>query len=98
MNSRLIVAHVIESLDKRPWDLQNILDQELSFLPVDHRDRRFIFEMVNGIVRHRLTLDYVIDRYLTDSTLVKNKQLRRIIAVGIYQILYMDKVPGPCGC
>jgi 16S rRNA (cytosine967-C5)-methyltransferase len=93
MNSRLIVAHVIESLDKRPWDLQNILDHELSFLPVDHRDRRFIFEMVNGIVRNRLTLDYVIDKYLTDNTLVKNKQLRRIIAIGIYQILYMDKVP-----
>jgi len=93
MNSRLIVVHIIESLDKRPWDLQNILDQELSFLSVDHRDRRFIFEMANGIVRHRLTLDYVIDRYLTDNTLVKNKQLRRILAVGIYQILFMDKVP-----
>jgi len=49
--------------------------------------------MANGIVRRRLTLDYVIDRYLTDNTLIKNKQLRRILAVGIYQILFMDKVP-----
>jgi ribosomal RNA small subunit methyltransferase RsmB len=73
--------------------MENLVDQELQASGVDHRDRRFIFEIIYGIVRHRLTIDYVIEQYLNDRSLINNKHLKRILEIGLYQIMYMDKVP-----
>ena len=73
--------------------MENLVEQELQASGVDHRDRRFIFEIVYGIVRHRLTIDYVIEQYLNDRSLMDNKHLKRVLEIGLYQIMYMDKVP-----
>jgi 16S rRNA (cytosine967-C5)-methyltransferase len=93
MNSRIIILHILEQYDKRPWAMENLVDQELEASGVDHRDRRFIFEIIYGIVRRRLTIDYVIEHYLNDRSLMNNKHLKRILEIGLYQIMYMDKVP-----
>ena len=93
MNTRTIILHILEHYDKRPWAMENLVDEELQASGVDHRDRRFIFEIVYGIVRHRLTIDYVIEQYLNDRSLMDNKHLKRILEIGLYQIMYMDKVP-----
>jgi 16S rRNA (cytosine967-C5)-methyltransferase len=73
--------------------MENLVDQELQASGADHRDRRFIFEIIYGIVRRRLTIDYVIERYLNDRSLMNNKHLKRVLEIGLYQIMYMDKVP-----
>jgi 16S rRNA (cytosine967-C5)-methyltransferase len=93
MNSRSIILRILESFDKRPGDLERLVDKELTASPVDHRDRRFIFEIVYGVMRRRLTLDYVIERHLSDAGLRGNKQLKRILEIGVYQLLFMDRVP-----
>ncbi|MGB7566343.1 MAG: 16S rRNA (cytosine(967)-C(5))-methyltransferase RsmB [Chitinivibrionales bacterium] len=93
MNTRSIILHILEQYDKRPWAMENLVEQELQASGVDHRDRRFIFEIVYGIVRHRLTIDYVIEQYLNDRSLMDNKHLKRVLEIGLYQIMYMDKVP-----
>jgi 16S rRNA (cytosine967-C5)-methyltransferase len=93
MNSRIAILRILESFDKRPGDLEPIIDKELAMSPVDHRDRRFIFEIVYGIVRRRLTLDYMIERRLSDPSLFEVKPLKRILELGIYQLLFMERVP-----
>ena len=94
MNSRTIVLYILEQYDKRPWAMETIVDLELQSPSIDHRDKRFVFEILYGIVRHRLTIDYVIEHYLDDpSLLISNKHLKRVLEIGFYQIMYMDKVP-----
>jgi 16S rRNA (cytosine967-C5)-methyltransferase len=93
MNSRTAIVRILESFDKRPGDLEPIIEKELVQNPVDHRDRRFIFEIVYGIIRRRLTLDYIIERHLNDASLNENKLLKRILELGIYQLLFMERVP-----
>lgn len=93
MNTRIIVLNILEQCDKRPWAMENIIDEELQSPSIDHRDKRFIFEILYGIVRHRLTIDYVMEQYLNDASLMSNKHLKRILEIGFYQLLYMDRVP-----
>ncbi len=85
--------HILESFDKHPGDVERLIDRELNLKPVDHRDRRFIFEIVYGIIRRRLTLDYVIDMHLSEENLRSNRLLRRILEIGLYQLLFMERVP-----
>lgn len=56
-------------------------------------DIRFIGELVNGVTKRRLTLDYVISKH---SKVRLNKIAPYVLAVlrsGVYQIIYMSKVP-----
>lgn len=56
-------------------------------------DIRFIGEIVNGVIKRKITLDYIIAKH---SSVKLNKISPFVLAVlrsAIYQILYMDKVP-----
>ncbi len=93
MNSRAIILKILQSFDKRPGVLDTAIERVLALNPVDHRDRRFVFEIVYGIMRRRLTLDYIAEQFLDDPSAMQNPDLVRILEIGSYQILYMDKVP-----
>lgn len=93
MNSRQAVLQILTEFDSHPGNLDRLIDYNLKGVGVDHRDRRFIFEIVYGVVRRRLTLDYVIDRQISDAHYQKNTDLRRILQIGLYQLFYMDRVP-----
>jgi 16S rRNA (cytosine967-C5)-methyltransferase len=91
--SRAIVLKVLTAFDKRPGPLDYAIERELSQNPFDHRDRRFIFEIVYGVMRRRLTLDFVIGAFVDDPRVLENTYIMRILEIGAYQILYMDRVP-----
>jgi 16S rRNA (cytosine967-C5)-methyltransferase len=93
MNSRQFVLKIMTGFDKRPGNLDRLIEQTLDDTYIDHRDRRLIFEIVYGIVRHMATLDYMIDRYVTDEKYRADRLLRRILRIGFYQLLYLDRVP-----
>jgi len=59
-------------------------------------DRRFFTGLFYGVIEKKLTLDFYID-CLSEK---KNKDIRvlNILRMGLYQILYMDKVPDNAAC
>ncbi len=60
------------------------------FSPIDIR---FIGEIVNGVIKRKITLDYIIAKH---SSVKLNKISPFVLAVlrcAIYQIIFMDKVP-----
>lgn len=91
-NPRKLILRILEEFDKNPCDPDHIIDKNLKNSQIDHRDRRFIFEIVYGILRHRSTIDYAISHHLTDN-INKDENLYRILRIGIYQLVYMSKVP-----
>ena len=59
----------------------------------EQRDKAFASRMVYGVISRKITLDYIID-FLSNIKLKKiSKQVLLILRMGLYQILYMDKVP-----
>ncbi|MBN2037709.1 MAG: 16S rRNA (cytosine(967)-C(5))-methyltransferase RsmB [Chitinispirillaceae bacterium] len=93
MNARRHIVLILAQIDRHPGCMERIVDQSLDRARLDHRDKRFVFEIVYGIVRRRLTLDYIIGPLLDNAQLRKNETLRRILRLGLYQLIYMDRVP-----
>lgn len=93
MNPRDRALFVLERFDRRRAPLDIVLERTLSRPGLDQRDRRFIHELVHGILRRRMMLDFVIDHFLGDPRLRANDHLRRVLELGLYQLLYMDRVP-----
>ncbi len=54
-------------------------------------DKAFFTALVYGVIERKLTLDYNIDIYLKNPKI--KPQLRTILRLGAYQLLFMDKVP-----
>lgn len=56
-------------------------------------DRAFITELVYGVLRFRGTLDWVLGQYMNRPLDKISPWIREILRLGVYQLMYMDKVP-----
>lgn len=93
MNSRQLIFRIMTAFDRRPGNLERLIEHATSGLHIDRRDRRFIFEVVYGMVRRMATLDYLINTYVTDEKNRADPLLRRLLRIGLYQMLYLERVP-----
>ncbi|MCB8813998.1 16S rRNA (cytosine(967)-C(5))-methyltransferase RsmB [Desulfosporosinus shakirovi] len=59
----------------------------------DSRDRQFVTLLVNGTLKNRLTLDYALRRHLSKPMSSLPHEVRAILRIGAFQVLYVDKVP-----
>lgn len=69
-----------------------LLQKKLGQLP-DVRDRQLVTLLVNGVLKHRLTLDYALRRHLHKPISALPRDVRGILRLGALQILYLDKIP-----
>lgn len=60
---------------------------------LDSRDAALCSRMVYGVVQHRLLLDYYIDHWCTQRAGHLEPVVAYILRLGVYQLLYMDRVP-----
>ncbi|MCD7890017.1 MAG: 16S rRNA (cytosine(967)-C(5))-methyltransferase RsmB [Oscillospiraceae bacterium] len=56
-------------------------------------DRRFISALYYGVIERRITLDAVIGKYSKRPIEKLSLEIREILRMGVYQLLYMDSVP-----
>lgn len=56
-------------------------------------DLRFIGEIVNGVIKRKITLDYIISKHSSVKLKKISPFLLAVLRSGAYQILYMTKVP-----
>lgn len=56
-------------------------------------DRAFITELVYGVLRFRGTLDWVLGQFMNRPLNKISPWIRDILRLGVYQLMYMDKVP-----
>ncbi|MGE5613401.1 MAG: 16S rRNA (cytosine(967)-C(5))-methyltransferase RsmB [Bacillota bacterium] len=61
-------------------------------------DRAFITEIVYGTVKWKLALDRVIAHYSSIRIKKLSPWIMNILRMGVYQLLYMTRVPAPAAC
>ncbi len=89
MNVREIAFRVLRIVEKRRFVPREELDPALSRM--EDRDRAFLKELVWGVLRRRVYLDWIINRFLNKKDIPPS--IRIILRMGAYQILFMDGVP-----
>jgi len=58
-------------------------------------DRAFVTELVYGVLRSLNTLDWVLRQHVKQPLEKQTPWTRNILRLGVYQIMYMDRVPAP---
>ena len=59
---------------------------------LDRQDRKFLKRLIEGTIERRITIDHVLDLYSTVPVKKMKKQVRTLLRMGTYQLLFMDGV------
>ncbi|MFC1534423.1 16S rRNA (cytosine(967)-C(5))-methyltransferase RsmB [Thermodesulfobacteriota bacterium] len=84
----------LNRLVRKPQYSGNYLDNLFQRNPyLNERDRAFISQLVQGVLRWRLRLDWVIGQF-ADLPLKKiNIPILNILRLALYQVFFLDRVP-----
>lgn len=72
---------------------KNLEDNKLSNL-----DRAFITELVYGSLKWKLSIDYIIDQFSSVKIKKLSPWILNILRLGVYQLVYMSKIPESAAC
>ena len=92
MNVRKTALSLLRDAEAGDKYIALTLDGFLSAHPCDARDRALLSALVYGVTERRVTLDYYIDALAADPKKV-GARLRQILRLGLYQLMYLDRVP-----
>ena len=92
-NARLVVLKLLTKLDKNSSYSNILLDDGLNKSDLDFQEKKFASALFYGVLERRITLDAVIKKYSSRPADKLNNDVRNILRMGVYQLLYMDSVP-----
>lgn len=70
-----------------------LLDQMLKTHALTSIDEAFLSKLFYGTIERIFTIHRIVDRYASVSVLKMKPEIRAILSVSVYQILFLDKVP-----
>lgn len=65
---------------------------------LDKNDRALVTEIVNGTLRNLIKIDWIISRFVKLNPKKITPSIRDILRCGIYQIMFLDKIPDFAVC
>lgn len=93
-NPRNLALKTIKSLTGESRHGGGYLDDLFESRPyLDHRDRAFISQLIQGVVRWRLRLDWIIGRFSDLPVSKIDPFVLNILRLALFQILFLDRVP-----
>lgn len=74
------------------------LNKQLEASELKELDRAFATELVYGTIKWKLTLDWIIKQFSSIKPGKISPWIMNILRLGIYQLLYMDRIPVSAAC
>lgn len=91
INARAKIVEILTKVDERQAYSDKLLDRELK--EFDENDRRFITEVVNGVLRWRNRLDWYLQQLYTGEFENLIPEVKNNLRSSLYQLIYLDKIP-----
>lgn len=92
LTARLLTVELLTRVEREGAYANVLLQNSLERLQ-EPRDRVLTTALVNGTMKHRLTLDYVLRNFLSKPLSSLPHEVRGILRSGAFQLLFMDRIP-----
>jgi 16S rRNA (cytosine967-C5)-methyltransferase len=91
---RDLALRALNSPNRRPGFAERYLENTFRQEPrLDGRDRAFAVHLVQGVLRWRLRLDWIIEQTVYFPFKEIEPPILNILRLALYQIFFMDRVP-----
>ncbi len=93
INLRKTAANMLLNIEKNGAYINIEMNKLRKEALCSEKDVRLIGEIVNGVIKRKITLDHIIS--LHSSTKLKKiaPYVLNVLRVGVYQLIFMDKIP-----
>jgi len=92
-SARKIAAATLQAIERTQAFSDDVFDRITKDLVVSERDRHLAFELVYGVLRHYLTLDWRLDQVSRKPMVRLPLTVATTLRVAAYQLLYLDRIP-----
>lgn len=98
-NAREIVLDTLLEIERNKVFSNQLLKSVLDkYDYLDIQDKRFIKRLTEGCIERRIELDYYLNQYSSVPVNKMKPLIRCLMRMGVYQIVYMDKIPDAAAC
>jgi 16S rRNA (cytosine967-C5)-methyltransferase len=95
---RETILTILVKIDSKQGYINILLSKSLDKKEISTRDAAFITEITYGVVRNRNKLDWALSQFSTKPMSETPVLIRNILRMGVYQLLFLDKVPDYAVC
>ena len=97
-NAREIALNIIMKFEKNDAFSNILLNNELNKTDISDIDKRFVTQLVYGVVSNKIAIDYIIKSLSKVKINKISNLILNILRLGIFQIYYLDKIPNSAAC
>ncbi len=80
-------------IESKHEHVQPAIEAALGGTALSADDRGLLSELVNGVLRHRLHLDWALQQVAHETPYSKHSVMKQILRVGAYQLLMLERIP-----
>lgn len=93
INSRYLAYKILYEIETKKTFSTEVIDRYFSTFEIDQRDKSLVNKIVYGILENKFLLDYYIENISSTDLKKIDQEILIILRIGIYQILFLDKIP-----
>ena len=93
MSARETALQVLKNCRSEGGWANSVLKEQLARDRLDRRDAALATRLAYGVLQNRALLDHYLQQLLTGRLKDLRPELRDILHLGLYQILFLDKIP-----
>lgn len=84
---------ILRAIDEQEVFARELLSERCSHGNLSQRDKRLLTELVQGVIRHRLSLDTLISSFSKIPLARIEPWIIHALRIGLYQIIFLDRIP-----
>jgi len=92
-SARELAFTLLQALETGNRHSDSLLHDMLQESSLSRTDRAFATSLVNGVLRYRLQLDFIIGHFYSHNLQKASPAIRNILRLGAWQLLFLDRVP-----
>ncbi|RBP41107.1 16S rRNA (cytosine(967)-C(5))-methyltransferase RsmB [Garciella nitratireducens] len=92
-NPREVALKVLYEIDKNNAYSNICLKKILNHTSLKPLDRAFVTQLVYGVIKNKFKIDWIISQFSNTPIKKISPWVLNILRLGIYQMLYLDKIP-----
>jgi len=94
--SRNVALDILHDVTERGAFLNISVKKRLQQTHLSETDKRLVTELVYGTMEYKMRLDWIIQQFTKGYRI--HPIIRNILRLGVYQILFLDRIPDPVAC
>lgn len=91
--ARIAAVKILSRFERSDSYLDKLIYHELKKTKLSSLDTAFLYELVNGVIRWKEKLDYVLVGFYHGDYMKLLNIIKNALRVGLYQIMFLDKIP-----